>query len=82
MTTGRYSHRTNWFVNRVAPRMKPAVACVVRTFCVKSTRRMRLNFSFTAQFVVVRAKLLRMKRSVLQKLKSDLWRPGVLYSEA
>ena len=77
MTTGRYSHGANWFVNRVAPRIKPAVACVVRTFCVKSTRRMRSNFSFTAQSVVVRAMLVQMERSVLQKPKYDLWCPDV-----
>jgi predicted acylesterase/phospholipase RssA len=51
-------------------------ACGVRTFCVKSTRWMRLNFSFTAQFVVVHAMLVRMKRLVLQKPESDLSCPG------
>jgi hypothetical protein len=48
-------HRTDWFITRVAPRTKPAIACEIHTFCVMSTRRMRLNFSFTAQFVVVRS---------------------------
>jgi hypothetical protein len=31
--------------------VQPAVACEVRTFCVKFTRSMRLNFSLAAQFV-------------------------------